>query len=244
MGFVGVVRTRAHVWFIDALLGLGLAVGVVLAIGSITPQPADASHLSWDSRHLGRMHTASSNEDFCTETSQTTRSWSTIQTNISNALWVDPPSADEKWDAKEWDPIVGNYKVWFVAHWSNPCQLMSSSERGPITIEYRAWDNTSTPCGFNPSSCAIGDFLYTDSKGHSAYLYYLINLYAPYTAGEIYPTYYRHQVNHETGHAMGLLDGDGTCPVSVMHSSAYGCTSDRSFPSPGDTASEITRIKN
>ncbi|MGH2500449.1 MAG: hypothetical protein ACRDF0_10240 [Candidatus Limnocylindria bacterium] len=63
-------------------------------------------------------------------------------------------------------------------------------------------------------------------------------------AREQYPTYYCHQVNHETGHAVGMGDGDDTCPDSVMHSVAYGCGSDRDWPSPGDKSGLESRTAN
>lgn len=227
-------------------VGLLIAALAVTMVASfrVMAGSAEATNLTWDARHLGTMHTPSVDEDLCTESSNTTRSWSTAQTNVTNALWVEPPSADQKWDAQGYDPASGRYRVWFWAHWSNPCQLLPPAERDPITIEYWLFDNNSAQCGSVTASCAFGSGLYTDDMGHSAYRFYYLYLYAPYTVGEVIPGYYRHQVNHETGHAMGLDDGGAPCPDSVMHTTAYGCAQDRPFPSAGDTSSEVTRIFN
>jgi hypothetical protein len=43
-----------------------------------------------------------------------------------------------------------------------------------------------------------------------------------------------HTVNHETGHAFGFDDGTGNCPGSIMHSKAYGCSTDYPFPTQLD----------
>jgi hypothetical protein len=233
------------VHFIDGLLTVIAVVSVLVAGARLSAGQVEATHLTWDQRHLGSMHTAYVDEDFCTESSNTDRSWVTAQQNISNALWVEQSDPNQEWDAKGWDSAAQRYRVWFWAHWNNPCQLLPAEERDPITIEYWLWNNNSGNCGSVKCSIAIGASPYIDQMGHEAKRFYYIHLYAPYTVGEEITGYYRHQVNHETGHAMGLDDGGGSpCPDSVMHTTFYGCSQDRSYPSSGDTSSETTRIFN
>lgn len=235
---VGSLRARRGL--LDRALVVTALTLALSGAARVASAPAEASNLTWDARHLGRMHTAAWDEDFCVETTNTTRSWSTIQSNIEKALWIEAPSADRKWDAKGWDPGMSHYKVWFWAHWGNPCQLLPPSERDPITIEYRMYDNNTPNCGAQKCSVAIAYVPWNpDPKGHAAHVYYLIYLYAPYTAGEEIQFYYRHQVNHETGHALGFDHGSGC--GSVMHEA--GCVHEQ-FPTTSDTASELTRIDN
>lgn len=246
MNLVADAPTMHHARKVDLVLVIVAAIALAFATFRVATSPAAASHLTWDVRHLGTMHSAYIDEDLCVESSNTTQSWSTAQTNISNALWIDNPSADQKWDAKGWDPNAngGHYKVWFWAHWENPCQLINPTFRSIITIEYWLHDDNTSTCGARTASCAIGSQLFADDLGHNSYRYYYIHLYAPYTTGAQLPGYYHHQVNHESGHALGFADGDGTCPDSVMHSTAYGCGTDRYYPSAGDTTNENTRILN
>lgn len=200
---------------------------------------ANASHPTWDWRHLGSVHSSTLDEDYCLETTSTTRSFSTMASNIRKALWLDAPD-DQQWDATGFDSSTWEWRVWFVPQDSIPCQSMSQSQRGPIEIEYWLRDSPQ-------SNYAVPDTSYIDSKGHSAASYYYVYLYAPWVAGEQYPTYYRHQLNHETGHAVGMADGDWTCPTggSVMHSTAYGCGSiDREWPSAGDKSGLDSRTAN
>jgi len=245
--FTGQPRAARGTWrshLLDLVITTFAVISLIAAGSRLTGQSAQATHLTGDSRHLGTMHTPFVDEDFCTETSNTTRSWSTIQTNITNAVWIEQTDVNQEWDAKGFDAGSGRYRVWFFAHWNNPCQLLPAAERDPITIEYRMFDNNTGNCGAVICNVAIGTSPYTDDLGHQGMRFYLVYLYAPYTAGEVIAGYYRHQVNHETGHTMGLDDGGAPCPDSVMHTSFYGCGQDRPYPSAGDTASETNRIFN
>jgi hypothetical protein len=229
---------RPLVRILDLLLATAALTSSAVLASALVATPATANNLTWDIRHLGRMHSAYSDEDFCLETTNTSRNWSTMNNNVANALWVEPAPANE-WDAKGWDPVAGRYKVWFSGHFA-PCQQLSQAERDPITIEYWMFDNNTANCGAQTCSIAFGDTPYIDIKNHDAFVYYYIDLYAPYTAGEVIAGYYRHQVNHETGHALGFDHGAG-CPPSVMHEP--GCVHEP-FPTAGDISSENTRIEN
>lgn len=220
---------------IDALLALIVALSLALAGLAPSPSSVQATHPTWDWRHLGSVHSSDLDEDYCLETSATTRNFSTMATNIRKALWVDAPD-DQQWDATGFDPNTWQWRVWFVPQDSTPCQNMPSWQRDPIEIEYHLRDYG--------GNMAVPDTQYTDEKGHAAARFYYVYMYAPWVAGEQYPTYYRHQVNHESGHTVGMADGNGTCPVSVEHSSAYGCTYDYPWPSPGDKAGLDSRTAN
>jgi hypothetical protein len=217
---------------------IGLSLAIVVANVNVTP--AKASHATWDWRHLGHVHTSFDDEDYCAETSRTTRSFSNLISNINHALYIDPPS-DQKWDATSFDDVNGGWRIWLVPHQSAPCQNLSPSERGPIEIEYTLADDNSYVCQTTKCNISIASTQYIDQMGHSAAQFYYVYLYAPRVNGEEIPGYYNHMVNHETGHTLGLADGDGTCPDSIMHSSTYGCLSDRTYPSAGDKAGAANR---
>jgi hypothetical protein len=51
---------------------------------------------------------------------------------------------------------------------------------------------------------------------------------------------YNHVINHETGHSLGMSDPGDCSYDSVMHSEAYGCDDDYSYPTLSDRASVIT----
>lgn len=215
----------------------GLAVGV-----ASRPELALATDPTWDVRHLGDVHTPDDDEDYCAETSATTRSFTNMIANIDRALYIDAPD-DQQWDATSWDSVRGGYRVWLLSR-QTPCQSIPVAERGPIEIEYWLADNNTSRCGSVKCNMAMGSTQFTDEKGHLAYQFYYLYLYAPWVNNEEFPGYYRHQVNHESGHAVGMDDGDGTCPDSVMHSSAYGCGIDRTWPSAGDKSGLDARATN
>lgn len=221
---------------------------------------ARASHeKNW---HLDSIHLAYDDEDFCinsTGTSQPSR-WSDAYTNTWQALWGNYDNAQE-WDGKAWDLGGPAWRVWFVGHGSNPCQSLPTSERGPIELEYWIEDDTRTNAqGFQPHycatnypydiSCAFASGPYFNVNGHANYEFYYMYLYKPYAVGDTRPgndsdpNFAYHQINHETGHALGFADGVGSndCPgsTSVMHSKAYGCALNLRYPSVADTDKETS----
>lgn len=217
---------------VDATLITVITLSLSIAIANASAIRAAAIHPTWDQRHLGHVHTSSDDEDYCAETTGTSRSFSNMISNINHALYIDPPS-NQAWDATSFDNVNGGWRVWLVPHQTAPCQSLSPSERGPIEIEYWLADDNTYACGGVKCNKSMGSTLYIDQMGHSAYQFYYEYLYAPWVNNEELPSYYNHQVNHETGHALGMADGDGTCPPSVMHELAYGCT-DQTYPSTGD----------
>ena len=225
---------------LDAILLTAIAVGLTITVSNVIAMPAEAIHPTWDVRHLGSVHTPLVDEDYCAETTRTTRSFSAMISNINHALYIDPPS-DQTWDATSFDSVRGGWRVWLYGHLSAPCQNLPLAERGPIKIEYWLADDNTYACGIVKCNKAMGSTVYIDEMGHNAFQFYYLYLYAPWVNNEEFPGYYRHQVNHETGHALGMADGDGTCPDSVMHERFYGCPTDRDYPSAGDKAGLANR---
>lgn len=182
--------------------------------------------------------------------------WWTVYNNATAALWGNTDSSQE-WDAKAWDTTFGWYRIWFVGHGSNPCQSLSSQEHGPIEIEYWVEDDTRCCQPAQPylcndprvdASCAFADTPVLYEAGHWNFGFYYIFLYKPYAVGDVSgdggANFAYHQINHETGHAIGFADGGGALdcptPASVMHSRAYQCSENVRYPSTGDTSAETT----
>ncbi|MBI2773903.1 MAG: hypothetical protein HYX56_05370, partial [Chloroflexi bacterium] len=197
------------------------------------PLVAQASHPN--GIHLDSTHLAYDDEDFCvnsTGTSQPWR-WTAANNNIGAALWGNSDSAQE-WDAKAWDLGGPAWRIWFVGA-SDACQDLSGAVRGPIELEY--WIEDDTRSGSQPHycpsdqpynvSCAFASGPYFTVNGHLNYEFYYLYLYKPYAVGDAtadgLADFAYHQINHETGHAVGFADGSGSsdCPSSVMHSQAY-----------------------
>lgn len=216
---------------------------------------AKASHASgW---HLDSIHLAYDDENFCvnsTGTSQPSR-WSDAYTNAVNALWGNSDPAQE-WDAKAWDLGGPAWRIWFVGS-SDACQNLPPEIRGPIEIELWIEDDTRTAAqGAQPYycsasapadvSCAVRDNPVLFAAGHWNYEFYYLFLYKPYAVGDVnadgQANFSYHQINHEMGHALGFADGTGSgdCPSSVMHSKAYGCSTNLRYPSTGDTNAETS----
>lgn len=234
-------------------IALCLLVAVALGVTALAQPPiANASHAN--NLHLRSIHLWGNDEDFCvnsTGTSQPGR-WIDAYNNATAALWGNADAAQE-WDAKAWDAGGAWWRVWFVGHGSNPCQNLPTAERGPIEIEY--WIEDDTRSGPQPYlcsgsfdvSCAAADTPVLFEAGHWNYAFYYIFLYKPYAVGDASAdggaNFAYHQINHETGHALGFADGAGAgdCPVdppSVMHSIAYQCTVNLRYPSTRDTNAE------
>lgn len=102
------------------------------------------------------------------------------------------------------------------------CRDMTSSDLSQIDVRYYVETDTSAECG--GVSCIYvrgGQTLqHAESDGTATDYGYAILVLKESTMNG---TAYDYLVNHETGHALGLLDGNGTCPGSIMHSADYGC---------------------
>lgn len=204
-------------------------------------QSVQASHpWSW---HIGSVHSGYSvaNEAICVDDNADDMSVTTELSKISGALWQENPSSD-------WDSLSAHgdgFRIFFYQLLGGNCDSLTSGERDAVDIEYWVWDGNEAgyPCAFPASCVPTSGFTgaYTQ-YGHTDYAKVKIHLYDEFLDGA---SYYRHQVNHETGHALGFNDGGATgnppsCPPSVMHTSAYSnlCT-DLSWPTTGDINAAI-----
>lgn len=224
------------------------ALALVLAVPGAS---ARANHQTSPPLHIGSVHSGFNNEGLCVDPSGSTLSWTTALSNIEKALWLEARPIGESWDSKSWDPVASNWRIYFFELGGGNCDLLDATQRSAVDIEYWLWDNTGGGGCINPSSC-VNNWTgpYDDGRGHTEYSKVRVNLYAPYTVGTAGPAnYYRHQVNHETGHVLGLADGScspvgSNSPDSVMHTTAYGCGQDRPWPTStesltSDVATEI-----
>lgn len=222
------LRARLRdVWVLVALAAIGL-----LAASSI----ASASHRS--GLHVGSMHAAGASEHWCVQPeTYGSANWPTAASNITNAVYT-PGS----WNLRVWDPTFSGYKIDFVAHTATTCA--GDPNRSVMWIEYRLYSDNTSNCGAKTCSIVLHTNRYNGPYGHLETGLAVVQLYGPYTTGAEISPYYLHQVNHETGHTIGLADGDGTCsPSSIMHSKAYQCSSDLSYPSSSDLTS-VDNIAN
>lgn len=231
------------------ILAVDFVVALVVALAvSAAANSTVAWDLTWDFRHLGSVHESTNAEDYCLETStpRNTKSFSTAKSNVEGSLWAGGASFDERWDSTSYDILTGNFRVSFSGR-TSPCQQLPAAERGPIEIEYWLSDDNSWQCGSRRCNISRASTTYFDSFGHEASRYYYIYLSSEMLVDE-WPGghYYHHQVNHETGHALGFADGGGSpCPDSVMHTSAYSLACpDRHFPSPDDKTRLDYRANN
>ncbi len=199
--------------YLSILAALIFTLGL-LSFASLWPgSTAEADHPN--GLHLLAMHSSSVHEDFCVLIEDGSMSWSTARTRIRNTLWVDNPSGD-------WDGLAGN-KVWFVDE-GVPCD--QSPDRASIELEYYVH---SSGCG--GVSCQWYSYFWDSHGGYQDWIYGYVRFKTSHINGSTF--LYHHVINHETGHHLGLADGDGSCPGSIMHSAYYGC-SDLEWPSTAD----------
>ncbi len=221
---------------------VSFAITTLLLLLAFSGASARANHQTSPPKHIGSVHSGFNNEGLCADPSNSVLSWTTALSHIEGALWTESRPFDDTWDSQSWDPNALNWRVYFFELGGGNCDWLDATQRSAVDIEYWLWDNTNGGGCISPSSC-VNNWTgpYNGGLGHTEYTKVRVNLYAPYTVGTSGQTnYYRHQVNHETGHVLGLADGDGTCPDSVMHSMAYRCSQDRSWPSTNyDVATEV-----
>jgi hypothetical protein len=168
---------------------------------------AFANHTYSPKRHLSSMGSSTESEYFCVDTSASTlASFSTAYTTLENILYN-----------SSYDGLAGG-KINFVGStYATQCGGFSAGDLAFYNMRYYIKTNTSPACD-GTSSCVIRSAAVT-VNGHSHYSYEIATIrQTPFTN---IPGY---MVNHETGHIMGMLDGDQTCPGSIMHSKDYGCT--------------------
>lgn len=130
--------------------------------------------------------------------------------------------------AENWDDLAGG-KVDFSGNGGTSCEL--DPNRALIEMEYRVKSygcRDITDVWNENVSCAENRLGYMDfASGHIEYTYSLLHMKTAHVNG--ITTLYHHAISHETGHTLGLRDGDGTCPDSIMHSIHHGCSVDREW---------------
>ena len=67
--------------------------------------------------------------------------------------------------------------------------------------------------------------------------------YVRFKTSHLTGSLYRHAINHEIGHLLGLTDPGSCNQTSVMHSVYYGCSVDYTWPTSGDRT-KVTNIAN
>jgi hypothetical protein len=203
-------------------LSSAVVFAAAFVISAMLVQPARANHSS-GAIHIGSMHEAAAVEAWCAQPeTYGSSNWGTAVNNIIGALY-----ASGSWDYRVWDPVYSGYKIDF-AYGGDRCDLLAN--RSAMWIEYHLWSDNSGNCGSTTASCVWHFNRYNGPYGHLETGLAQVNLYGPYTTGEQLPGYYMHQVNHESGHVLGLADGTASCPPSIMH---YPCP-DYSLPTSGD----------
>ncbi|WP_127533583.1 hypothetical protein [Paenibacillus kobensis] len=191
-----------------------------------------ASHPYNPERHIPSIHSSTDGESFCVDVKNTSRvTYTTAMNTLTTVLY----NTDDGWDE------LNNGKISFVGHSSGQnCSDMTSTLLSIYKFRYYVLDN---PEDFSGGTSAVIDcstncvkrYGPTSVSGHTHYDYG--HAYLKHTAISTTTT---HTINHETGHLLGLIDGDGTCtPTSIMHSVAYGCTTNPAWPTTADINSVI-----
>jgi hypothetical protein len=172
-----------------------------------------AHHPYAPGRHLISQH-GSITDVWCADVKSSSVTLSSARTKINNVL-----TNSNGWrDGNEYNLTFMN-----AAYAEDNCSDISSSELEKVDIRYYIMTNTNTACGgYSCLQVRGGQTLtHTESDGTATdYQYAKIVIKESTFNG----TAYDYIINHETGHAIGLIDGNGTCPGSIMHSADYGCS--------------------
>ncbi|HEY0641536.1 MAG TPA: hypothetical protein VGD67_28235 [Pseudonocardiaceae bacterium] len=197
---------RTNTILLVVLLGLST---VLLA------PPAEAHHpTGW---YLASMRSLPQTEQYCVEDRYTSAAHSYVLNEVRNTLIVE----NTAWN---WDLKRGG-KVDFRTVYT-PCRDLNSGTvptRNEVEIEYHVEDTiTTAPAACGGTSCAApAGPSWAGPLGRTEYTWY--NVWLRGSLIKAGGDTRRHVVNHETGHVLGLRDGDGSCPSSIMHPSYYGC---------------------
>lgn len=199
---------------------------------------AQASHPSATQLHVDSMHYANFNEDMCIRMEYSSMTFNTARDRMVQTLYLDFPSGD-------WDDLNGG-RIYFIVL-TEDCAWLEQYQNATYQateLEYTIISDTTAAslCGNAPdgriASCASsGQQLWYGS--HWDYQYYYINMQGSRLNGS--QATYRHVINHETGHVLGLADPGGcTGYTSVMHSTRYFCSVDLSWPTVYDRNTAIS----
>lgn len=206
---------------------LAVLVGLPMGFGAIAPVGADHS----SGFYLASMRSIGQTEQFCVEDINTSLSYDYVFNEVRNTLLVENP--DFNWDLKRSGST--DFRTVYTA-----CRNLNGSTtptRNEVEIEYYVEDTVITaPAACGGTSCAApAGATWSGPYGRVEYQWYYVwlkgNLIG--AGGDTQ----RHVVNHETGHVLGLADGDGSCPSSIMHPGYYGCPGGNpAWPTAGNHA--------
>lgn len=209
----------SRLFTLPATIMVGLALG--LAARWVVTSPTEGNHYWIPHNHLGSInHFAVDNA--CVYMTNSDMSFDDAFLRIQQTLYH--PSG--------WD-LLGGGRLFFTVS-SQSCDEMSDPERANIEVEYEVKDDTSgLPCeGYSCAYSLPGHIYFDSTSGHDEYRYYFVTLKTEHIDDDI--SLARHTINHETGHVLGLKDGDGTCPGSIMHSKVYFCNENLEWPATID----------
>lgn len=178
--------------------------------------------------HNVAIHSSSDWENVCIENRSSAITFSTAKTRIENTLRYDNTSSD-------WHRLASD-RVYFYVYTSSCTEAsMPASTRMWVVVK----DSPSgiDECNASNSSCTLHLGSPTVHNGYSDYPKEKIYLKTSHINGTT--AAYHHVINHEFGHALGLIDGIQPCDpavVSVMFPSYYcgGSFTDLEWPSTTD----------
>lgn len=183
----------------------GILVLTVVLFLAFTVQ-VFAHHDYSPGRHLISQH-SSTTDLYCVDVESSNISWSTAADNLSDVLR----------DLNDgWMLATNGYKLDFMrpdAADNTNCSDIPSNELEDISIRYYLMTNTSgTPCGGANCIAVRGGQTLThmESDGRATDYQYAKIIFRDYSFNVVT----NYIINHETGHAIGLIDGDGTCPIT------------------------------
>lgn len=202
-----------------------LLLVIVMGLSSVLFAPTAQAHHStgW---YLGSIRSLAQTEQYCVEDRYTSASYEYVLHEVRNTLIVENTSYN--WDMKR------GGKTDFRTVWV-PCRQLNSGTtptRNDVEIEYHVEDTVVTaPSWCGGTSCAApAGPSWSGPLGRVEYTWY--NVWLRGTLIKQGGDVRRHVVNHETGHVLGLADGTGSCPYSIMHPSYYGCPGNGNPPWP------------
>jgi hypothetical protein len=230
---------------------LGWAAVALLTAGVLAPA-AQASHHNTDATqtHVNNMHYGSQgsqsapearDEQYCGEVYANSHLTHGQATDFLRNTLVSQ-STEKVWDG------TGGYRIdlWLAP---NPCTSYPQEERNSIELEYHYAADWSHKCGGSVGyyNCAESQGpVWNADYGHTDFQWKVMRM-VDSSGGQLNERG-RAFINHETGHAWGLLDPrwEGDCHTpSIMHGvrSGYGCENWQNWwPSSHDFASVVASM--